>query len=129
MTETPADTKAEVQSVSIAWGSPFKAPTVQLASGQLITDASRVTIDCGTGMPPKIFLELPTDNLPDLKLEGVVYAVREAPADPIRILTEFLDAVDPSELDRCVLESMGMGGPQAFGEVALGILKGWARGD
>lgn len=118
----------EPQSVKIAWGSPFKAPTV-LMGEQLITQASRVTLDCETGQAPKIFLEFDDQSVEPLTLEGVVHVVREVPADPIAPVVEFLSNISGDELDRCVLEAMGMGGSQKFGDVALEIMKGWARGD
>lgn len=115
------------QPVKIAWVSPYAAPTV-LIGENLITDASRVTVDCESGGAPKIFLEFEGKAVEDLQLEGVVHVVREVPADPIAIVVDFLSQLDPSELERAVLEAQEMGGPQSFGEAALLILKGWASG-
>jgi hypothetical protein len=118
----------ETQPVTIAWRNPFKAPTVLLGEN-LITDASRVTVDCEPGSPPKVFLEFEDRAVEDLQFDAVVHVVREVPADPLKIMSDFLENIDPGELDRCVLEAMDMGSPQQFGAVALEILKGWARGD
>lgn len=115
------------QPVKIAWVSPYAAPTV-LIGENLIADASRVTVDCESGGAPKIFLEFEGKPVEDLQLEGVVHVVREVPADPIEIITGFLSQLDPTELERAVLESQGMGGPQSFGEAALAVLRGWASG-
>lgn len=113
--------------VKIAWGSPFKAPSV-LVGEQLVADATRVTLDCKTGQAPEIFLEFEGQQVEDLELEGVVHVVREVPADPIAIVVDFLSELDPTELDRAVLQAQEMGGPQGFGEAALAVLKGWASG-
>jgi hypothetical protein len=115
------------QPVKIAWVSPYAAPTV-LIGENLITDASRVVVDCESGGAPKIFLEFEGKPVEDLQLEGVVHVVREVPADPIAIVVDFLSQLDPSELDRSVLQAQEMGGPQGFGETVLQILKGWASG-
>jgi hypothetical protein len=121
-------TTPEAQPVLIAWRNPFKAPTVQLGEN-LITDASRVTVDCQAGGPPKIFLEFEGKPVEDLQLDGVVHVVREVAADPLKIVDEFLSNIDPPELQRAVLESMELGGPETFGEAALAVLRKWARGD
>lgn len=115
------------QPVKIAWVSPYAAPTV-LIGENLITDASRVTVDCESGGAPKIFMEFEGKPVEDLQLDGVVYVVREVPADPIAIMVDFLSQIDPAELDRAVLAAQEMGGPQGFGETALAVLKGWASG-
>jgi hypothetical protein len=118
----------DAQLVKIAWASPYKAPTV-LIGATLVTDASRVTVDCVAGEPPKIFLEFAEQPVEDLNLEGVVHVVKEVAADPLEAVGEFLDAIDPAELDRCVLAAMEMGGPQTYGAATVEAMKGWARGD
>jgi hypothetical protein len=121
--------KAEAQPVTIAWRNPFKAPTVQLGEN-LITDASRVTVDCQTGGAPKIFLEFEGKPVEDLQFDGVVHIVREVAADPLKVVDDFLAELDGSELQRAVLESLELGdGEQTFGDAALKVLRGWARGD
>lgn len=115
------------QPVRIAWGSPFKAPSVLLGE-KLITEATRVTVDCQTGAAPKIFLEL-DEPVEDLQFEGVVHVVREVAADPIELMTGFLDDLDPGELNRAVLQLMEIEGIETFGEAALKVLGRWARGD
>jgi hypothetical protein len=115
------------QPVKIAWGSPYKAPTVLLGD-QLITDASRVTVDCSTGGPPKVFLEFEGKEVEDLQFEGVVHIVRETPADPFEGMLLFLSEIDPSALEKATLEVQAMGGPQGFGEAAVQVLKEWAGG-
>jgi hypothetical protein len=123
-----AMTDPETQPVTIAWRNPFKAPTVQLGEN-LITDAARVTVDCVSGGPPKIFLEFVDKAVEDLQFPGVVHVVREVAAEPIELVVGFLEDLDPAELERVSLEKMEMGGPQTFGEAALLVLKEWARGD
>jgi len=120
--------KPETQPVAIAWRNPYKAPTVQLGEN-LITDASRVTVDCQPGGPPKVFLEFGDRAVEDLQFDGVVHVVREVAADPLLVVDAFLENIDPSELQRAVLESMELGGPETFGEAALQVLRKWARGD
>lgn len=121
-------TTPETQPVTIAWRNPFKAPTVLLGEN-LITDASRVTIDCQPGGPPKIFLEFEDRPVEDLKLDGVIHVVKEAePVDPLAIIVDFLSNVDGAELNRAVLEDDSLN-DDGFGEVALKVLRGWARGD
>jgi hypothetical protein len=119
---------AEVQPINIAFGRAYKAPTV-LVGGQMITDATRVTVDCENGKAPKVFLELEPEAVDALELDGVVHIIREVPADPIKVTLAFLEPLDPAELDRCVLETMGLGGVTTYGEAALEVLRGWARGD
>lgn len=121
------DSAPEAQPVSIAWRNPFKAPTVQFGEN-LITDASRVTLDCQAGGPPKIFLEFDGKPVQDLQLDGVVHIVREIPADPLAAIQEFLDALDPAELQRGTMDEMEAGA-ETFGEGALRLLRKWARGD
>jgi hypothetical protein len=116
------------QPVRIAWGSPFKAPSV-LVGEQLITEATRVTVDCQTGGAPKIFLEFEGQQVEDLQLEGVVHIVREIPADPLLAVQEFLDNLDADELNKAVLSDLEFGGSETFSEAALKVLRGWARGD
>lgn len=116
------------QPVRIAWRSPFKIPTVLLGD-QLITDASRVVVDCETGGAPKIFLEFEGQQVEDLQLDGVVHVVREIPADPLLAVQEFLDALDGDELNKAVLSDLEFGGSETFSEAALKVLRGWARGD
>lgn len=116
------------QPVRIAWGNPFKAPSV-LVGEQLITEATRVSIDCTTGEAPKIFLEFGDQQVEDLALEGVVHIVREIPADPLLSVQEFLDALDADELNKAVLLDMEFGESETFSEAALKVLRGWARGD
>lgn len=116
--------------VRIAWGSPFKAPSVLLGvpeQEQLITDASRVTVDCRSGEVPKVFLEFDTP-VEDLQFEGVVTVIREQVADPLEVMRSFLEDIDPSELEKATLEIQEMGGPQGFGEAALEVLKRWTSG-
>lgn len=119
----------EPQSVRIAWGSPYKAPTVQLASGQLIADAKRVAVDCVPGAAPKVYLEFEPDAVQEMQLEGVVIVEREVPADPFKAVQEFLSNLDPGELDKAVLEYMAVPGAETFGQAALEVLGRWARGD
>lgn len=116
------------QPIRIAWGNPFKAPSV-LVGEQLITEATRVSIDCTTGEAPKIFLEFGDQQVEDLVLEGVVHVVREIPADPLLAVQEFLDALDGDELNKAVLSDLEFGGSETFSEAALKVLRGWARGD
>lgn len=124
----------EVIPVRLAWASPYKAPSVFLGVGedeQIITEASRVTVDCVAGEAPKIYLEFPGDQgVEDVKLEGVVHIVREVAADPMEVVAGFLADLDGEELDKAVLESMSMGdGTETYGQVALQVLGRWARGD
>ena len=121
-------TEPEVQPVVIAWRNPYKAPTVQLGEN-LVTDASRVTVDCQAGGPPKIFLEFEGKPVEDLHLEGVVHIVRETVADPIEVVSGFLENIDSDQLDQAVLEAMELGGPGTYGAAALEVMKRWARGD
>lgn len=116
------------QPVRIAWGNPFKAPSV-LVGEQLITEATRVSIDCTTGEAPKIFLEFGDQQVEDLVLEGVVHVVREIPADPLLAVQEFLDSLDGDELNKAVLSVLEFGPEETFSEAALKVLRGWARGD
>lgn len=117
------------QPVRIAWASPYKAPTV-LVGATLIADATRVTVDCAAGEPPKIFLEFSEQPVEDLQLEGVVHVVKEVAADPIAVVSAFLEDIDPAELDRAVLAAMEMSsGLETYGQAALQVLGGWARGD
>ena len=131
MTETPKDRPQSCpQPVRIAWGSPYKAPSVLVGppdSEQLITDASRVTVDCPAGQAPKIFLEF-DQEVEDIALEGVVYIVKEQVGDPLQILAGWLEDLSPIELERATLELQTSGGPQTFGEAVLEVLKRWARG-
>lgn len=121
-------TTAESQPVRVAWRSPYKAPSV-LIGEELITDATRVSIDCIAGEAPKVILEFADQPVEDLALEGVVYVVREIPADPLLAVQEFLGALDADELNKAVLNEMEFGGTETFSEAALKVLRGWARGD
>ena len=116
------------QPISIAFGSPYKAPTIQLPNGQLITDATRVVVDCKTGEAPKVFLEFEGVEVSDLQMEGVVSVIREVPADPFEGMQLFLSEIDPAALEKATLEVQAMGGPQSFGEAAVHVLKEWAGG-
>lgn len=124
------------QPVRIAWRSPYLAPTVLLGGDDqtprhLITEATRVTVDCEAGTPPKIYLEFANQpSVEDLDLEGVVYVTREIPADPLLAVQEFLDALDPDEMNKAVLELMEFSlEEESFASAALKVLRGWARGD
>lgn len=116
------------QPISIAWGSPFKAPTIQLPNGQLITDATRVVVDCETGKPPKVFLEFEGLEVSDFQIDGVVSVIRETPADPFEGMRLFLSEIDPQELERATLAVQEMGGPVGFGEAAIQVLREWTSG-
>lgn len=116
------------QPIRLAWGNPFKAPSV-LIGEQLITDASRVSVDCSTGSAPRVFLEFDGQQVEDLALDGVVYVVKEIPADPLVAVQEFLDAIDADELNKAVLEILEFGAEDTFSAAALTVLRGWARGD
>jgi hypothetical protein len=118
---------AEPQPVRIAWGSPFKAPSV-LVGGTLITEASRVTVDCSTGSAPRVFLEF-DEQVEDLQLDGVVHIVKEIPSDPLLAVQEFLDNIDADELNKAVLSVLEFGPEETFPEAALKVMRGWARGD
>lgn len=120
------------QPVHIAWGSPFKAPSVLIGDAeheQLITDASRVSVDCVAGEAPKVFLEFGDRPVEDLHLEGVVHVVREIPADPLLVVQEFLANLDADELNKAVLTVLEFGPEENFSEAALRVLRGWASGD
>lgn len=116
------------QPVKIAWASPFKAPTV-LVAGQLITDAERVVLDCTAGEPPKVFVEFGQQAVEDIEVEGVVHLVRQVPADPLKIVAEFLENIDAVVLQAAVLEGADLDGQTNFAGAALEQLKAWARGD
>lgn len=118
----------EPQPVRIAWGSPYKVPSV-LIGERLITDASRVSVDCSAGSAPRVFLEFDGQQVEDLALDGVVYVVKEIPADPLLAVQEFLDALDADELNKAVLEVLEFGPEDQFATAALKVLRGWARGD
>lgn len=123
------------QPVRIAWRSPYLAPTVLLGGDEqtprhLITDATRVTVDCEAGVPPKIFLEFANQPaVEDLDIEGVVYVVKETSADPLLAVQEFLDNIDADELNKAVLNLLEFGTVENFSEAALQVMRGWARGD
>jgi len=123
---------AEPQPIRIAWGSPYKAPSVLIGGAeheQLITDATRVSVDCTSGQAPKVFLEFGDQPVEDLALEGVVHVVREVPADPFLAVQEFLGAIDANELNKAVLSVLEFGPEENFADAALTVLRGWARGD
>lgn len=119
----------EPQPVHIAWGNPFKAPSILLANDQLITDATRVSVDCTAGEAPKVFLEFGDRPVDDLELVGVVHVVREVPADPFEAIRDFVGALDADELNKAVLHEMEFSGAETFSEAALTVLRGWANGD
>jgi hypothetical protein len=117
--------------VRIAWGSPYKAPSVLLGDGeheQLITDASRVSVDCSAGSAPRVFLEFEDRPVEDLQFEGVVFVTKEIPADPLLAVQEFLGNIDADELNKAVLSLLEFGEVDSFSEAALTVLKGWANG-
>lgn len=124
---------ADPQPVRIAWRSPFLAPSVLIGDAeheQLITDASRVSVDCEAGQPPKVFLEFDAPaGVEDLVLEGVVHVIREIPADPLLAVQEFLANLDADELNKAVLGVLEFGPEENFSEAALKVLRGWASGD
>lgn len=121
---------AEPQPVRIAWGSPYKAPTVLFGTAeQVVTDASRVTVDCQTGSAPKVYLEFEGREVEDLALEGVVNVVREIPVDPLLAVQEFLAAIDADELNKAILQVLEFGPEDQFAMAALRVLRGWASGD
>jgi hypothetical protein len=115
------------QPVQIAFGRPWRAPTVQMGD-RLITEATRVSVDCPTGEAPKIVLEFDGQDIDSLNLEGVVYVVREQPADPLSSVVEFLNNIDPDALTETILADDSLAG-KPFGEAALDIMKRWASGD
>ncbi len=123
------------QPVRIAWRSPYLAPTVLLGGDDqtprhLITDATRVSVDCVAGEAPKVILEFADQpGVEDLALEGVVYITREIPADPLLAVQEFLGNIDADELNKAVLHDLEFGGSDSFAEAALETMRGWARGD
>ena len=122
----------EPQPVRIAWGSPYKAPSVLVGDAeheQLITDASRVTVDCSAGSAPRVFLEFEGREVEELALEGVVYVTREIPADPLVAVQEFLANLDADELNKAVLSVLEFGPEETFSEAALKVMRGWASGD
>lgn len=128
MSETPTQAKPRTQAVRIAPGSPYAAPTVLLGE-QIIADASRVSVDFSAGTAPRVFLEFDGEEVAPLDLDAVVYITKEIKQDPAEACLQFLEPIDPAELQRCTLEIMEPGGPETFGEAALEVLRRWARGD
>jgi hypothetical protein len=103
---------------------------VEVAGHDVSAQVSRVSIDHRAGQLPQVFLELrPGLDAGAIEVEGVVHVTREVRQDPMDAALAFLEPVDPAELERCALAAMEMGGPQTFGQAALEVLRGWARGD
>jgi hypothetical protein len=102
-----------------------------LVGGQDVTRlVSRATVDVRAGDLPQVYLELARSaSVEDFEGEGIVHTVREVPEDPAAACLRFLEPIDPEELDKAVLSSMEMGGPQTYGEACLAVMRAWARGD
>ena len=104
--------------------------TINVDGTDLTNSISRITIDHHGGKLPQIFLELARGKpIEEITVEGIVHVIREVKEDPADACLRFLEPIDPAELDRCVLEAMELGGPKQYGEAALHVLRGWARGD
>lgn len=91
---------------------------------------SRVSVDHVAGGLPTVFLELRPGIGPG-QLGGIGHiVVRETiEEDPADAMLRFLEPIDPGELEKACLAAMELGGPETFGEAALSVLRGWARGD
>lgn len=91
---------------------------------------SRVSIDHAAGEFPRVYLELKKGTpVEEVALEGVVHVKETVLQDPAEACLAFLEPIDPGELERACLAAMELGGAQSFGDAALAVLRGWARGD
>lgn len=92
--------------------------------------ASRVSIDHPAGEAPRVFLELKRGvDVDEVLVEGMVHVKETVHEDPADACLRFLEPIDAGELERCALAAMELGGASTFGEAALRVLRGWARGD
>lgn len=108
----------------------FGTAKVVVAGQDVSNLVSRVSFDQQAGKLPEVFLELDPRARPDaIQCDAVVNVVREVKQDPAEATLLFLENVDPTELDRCILEAMELGGPNTYGEACLAVFKAWARGD
>lgn len=112
----------DLASYSVDLSNPL-APVVSV-NGEPVPNVRRVTLDCTTGDVPHLFLEL----LPDTRIlegQGVVVQRIEIPDDGLDAMAQFLDGLDPSELEREMLEEFGGLSNATTGEACLTVLKRW----
>ena len=93
-----------------------------LVNGQDLSDEARaLRLSWAYGAVAVLELELGVDASAEAQ------ALVEAPHEAAEDVVSFLNAIDPAELDRVVLEGMGLGDGPVMAQV-LEVLKGWARG-
>lgn len=108
----------------------FGQATVLVDGHDVSNHVTRVSFDQRGGQLPEVFLELSPRSKPDdIECEAVVHVVREVPEDAAAATARFLEAIDADELDRCVLATMELDGPQTYGAACLEVMRAWARGD
>lgn len=64
----------------------------------------------------------------DIEGEGIVRVVSEQPTDvdEAAVICDFLDSIDPAELEQTALENLGLGESNAT-DAMIEVLKRWAR--
>lgn len=99
--------------------------------GQDLSDlVSRVSIDHAAGDAPVVYLQLkPGTDVSAIDVEAFVHVKEVVQEDPADATLRFLEPIDAGEFERACLQAMELGGPATFGEAALAVLRGYARGD
>jgi hypothetical protein len=101
------------------------SPVVSV-NGEPIPGVRRVSLDCQNGDVPHLYLNL-LPGSKEISGQGIVVQRIEIPDDGLEAMAQFLDGVDPSELEREALERFGAFSSESTGEAFLAVLKEWVR--
>jgi hypothetical protein len=92
-----------------------------LVNGEPVDGVSRVTLDCVAGTVPTLYIERPVEA-GVIEGPGVTVAQRPTGEPEIQdVLQQFFDRLDPSEVERAMLEE----DVETTGQAAIAVFKRW----